>query len=52
MAGCSPSSHSIISDLFPKEKGAGALAIYSLGVPFVLCRRFCVRIVFKDDDAD
>lgn len=32
-AGGSPPSHSIISDLYPKEKRAGALGIYSLGIP-------------------
>ncbi len=33
-AGCSPPAHSLISDYFPKEKRAGALAVYSLGIPF------------------
>lgn len=33
-AGCSPPAHSLISDYFPKEKRASALAIYSLGIPF------------------
>ncbi len=33
-AGGSPPSHSIISDLYPKEERAGALSIYALGVPF------------------
>ncbi len=32
-AGGSPPSHSLISDLYPKEKRAGALAIYALGIP-------------------
>ena len=32
-AGGSPPSHSLISDLFPKEKRAGALAFYSMGIP-------------------
>ena len=32
-AGGSPPSHSIISDLFPKEERARALAIYSIGIP-------------------
>lgn len=31
-AGSSPPSHSIIADLYPPEKRAGAMAIYSLGV--------------------
>lgn len=33
-AGCSPPAHSLISDYFPKEKRASALAIYALGIPF------------------
>ncbi len=33
-AGGSPPSHSIISDLYPKEQRASALGIYSLGIPF------------------
>ncbi|MEM9706525.1 MAG: MFS transporter [Pseudomonadota bacterium] len=32
-AGGSPPSHSLISDLYPKEKRAGALAIFALGIP-------------------
>jgi MFS family permease len=31
-AGSSPPSHSIIADLYPPEKRAGAMAIYTLGV--------------------
>jgi MFS family permease len=31
-AGSSPPSHSIIADLYPPQKRAGAMAIYSLGV--------------------
>jgi len=33
-AGGSPPSHSIISDMYPKEKRASALGVYSLGIPF------------------
>ncbi|WP_306249594.1 MFS transporter [Parvularcula sp. IMCC14364] len=33
-AGGSPPSHSMISDFYSKEERAGALAIYSLGIPF------------------
>ena len=32
-AGGSPPSHSLISDLYPKEQRAGALAVYALGIP-------------------
>lgn len=31
-AGCSPPSHSIISDIFPRESRAGAIGFYSTGV--------------------
>ena len=31
-AGCSPPSHSIISDYFPQKKRATALSIYSVGI--------------------
>ncbi|MBO6635768.1 MAG: MFS transporter, partial [Parvibaculum sp.] len=31
-AGSSPPSHSMISDMFPPEKRAGAMGIYSLGI--------------------
>ena len=32
-AGCSPPAHSLISDYYPPEKRATALAIYALGIP-------------------
>ena len=32
-AGGSPPSHSLISDYYPKEKRAGALAVYAMGIP-------------------
>ncbi|MBI1187701.1 MAG: MFS transporter [Alphaproteobacteria bacterium] len=32
-AGCSPPSHSLISDYFPAERRASALSIYALGIP-------------------
>jgi len=32
-AGCSPPAHSLISDMFPPERRATALAVYSLGIP-------------------
>ncbi|MBW8243663.1 MFS transporter [Muricauda oceani] len=31
-AGCSPPAHSIISDLYPREKRGTAMAIYSMGI--------------------
>lgn len=45
-AGGSPPAHSIISDLFPKEKRAGALAIYSLGIPFGIMLAFFASAFF------
>ena len=33
-AGSSPPSHSIIADLYPPDRRAGAMAIYTLGVTF------------------
>ena len=33
-AGGSPPSHSIISDMYPKEERAGALGVYAMGIPF------------------
>jgi MFS family permease len=32
-AGCSPPSHSLISDYFPPEKRSSALGIFALGIP-------------------
>ena len=32
-AGCSPPSHSLISDYYPPEKRASALGIFALGIP-------------------
>ena len=45
-AGGSPPAHSIISDLFPKEKRAGALAVYSLGIPFGIMLAFFASAYF------
>ena len=41
-AGGSPPSHSIISDLYPKEKRAGALGIYSIGIPLGIMAAYFV----------
>ena len=52
-AGGSPPSHSMISDLFPKEKRAGALAIYSLGIPFgVMLAFFASAFLLQGGSAD
>lgn len=32
-AGCTPASHALISDLYPREKRASALSLFSMGAP-------------------
>ena len=39
-AGGSPPAHSLISDYFPKEKRAGALAVYAMGIPIGVALAF------------
>ncbi len=52
-AGGSPPSHSMISDLYPKEKRAGALAIYSLGIPFgIMFAFFATAFLISGGSAD
>ena len=52
-AGGSPPSHSMISDLYPKEKRAAALAIYSLGIPFgVMAAFFASAFILQGGSAD
>jgi MFS family permease len=41
-AGGSPASHSIISDLYAKEERAGALGIYSMGIPLGIMAAYFV----------
>lgn len=41
-AGSSPPSHSMLSDLYPKEKRSGAMALYSLGVYFGIMIGFLI----------
>jgi MFS family permease len=41
-AGGSPPAHSMISDLYPKEKRASALAVYSLGIPLGVMFAFLI----------
>lgn len=41
-AGSSPPSHSMISDLYPKEKRSSAMALYSLGVYFGIMIGFLI----------
>ena len=52
-AGGSPPSHSIISDLFPKEERTKALGIYSLGIPFgIMFAYFTVAAIAGKSTAD
>ncbi|MFA3792081.1 spinster family MFS transporter [Aliiglaciecola sp. SL4] len=52
-AGGSPPSHSMISDLFPKDKRASALSIYSLGIPFgIMFAFFATAFLTKGGSAD
>lgn len=52
-AGGSPPSHSIISDLFPKEERTKALGIYSLGIPFgIMFAYFVVASIAGKSAAD
>ena len=41
-AGGSPASHSILSDLYAKEERAGALGIYSMGIPLGIMAAYFV----------
>ena len=44
-AGGSPASHSLISDLYAKEERAGALGIYSMGIPLGIMAAYFVAAV-------
>ena len=41
-AGGSPPSHSIISDMYPKEERASALGVYSMGIPLGIMAAYFV----------
>jgi MFS family permease len=50
-AGGSPPSHSIISDLYAKEERAGALGIYSMGIPFgIMFAYFATAMLMGQDN--
>ena len=53
-AGGSPPSHSIISDLFPKEERASALGVYSMGIPLGIMAAYFVTasLMGSSDDVD
>ena len=49
-AGGSPPSHAIISDMYPKEERAGALGIYSLGIPLGIMSAYFVTAALMGAD--
>jgi len=49
-AGGSPPSHSIISDLYAKEERAGALGVYSLGIPLGIMSAYFITVVLMGAD--
>ena len=54
-AGGSPPSHSIISDMFPKEERASALGFYSMGIPLGIMAAYFVTaslIGSSNEDVD
>lgn len=52
-AGGSPPAHSILSDLYPKAERAGALGIYSLGIPFgIMAAYFASAFFLQGGSAD
>ena len=50
-AGGSPPSHSIISDLYAKEERAGALGVYSMGIPFGLMAAYFATAMLAGSDS-
>ena len=51
-AGGSPPSHSIISDMYPKEERAGALGVYSMGIPFGIMAAYLVTAALMGADSE
>mgnify|MGYP005746784005 FL=1 len=51
-AGGSPPSHSIISDLFPKEERASALGFYSMGIPLGIMAAYFVTASLMGSSGD
>ena len=47
-AGGSPPSHSIISDMYPKEERASALGVYSMGIPLGIMAAYFVTASLMD----
>ena len=51
-AGGSPPAHSIISDMYPKEKRASALGVYSMGIPLGLMLAYFATASLMGADAE
>ena len=52
-AGGSPSSHSIISDMYAKEERAGALGVYSMGIPIgIMAAYFATASLMGEGEVD
>ena len=51
-AGGSPPSHSIISDMYPKEERASALGVYSMGIPLGIMTAYFVTASLMDVSED
>ena len=51
-AGGSPPSHSIISDLYSKEERAGALGVYSMGIPLGIMAAYFATAVLMGSSPD
>ena len=51
-AGGSPPSHSIISDMYPKEERASALGVYSMGIPMGIMAAYFVTASLMDVSED
>jgi len=51
-AGGSPPSHSMISDFYGKEERAGALGVYSLGIPLGIMSAYFLTAILLGSDAE
>ena len=51
-AGGSPPSHSMISDFYAKEERAGALGVYSLGIPLGIMAAYFLTAALLGTDAE
>jgi len=51
-AGGSPPSHSMISDFYAKEERAGALGVYSLGIPLGIMSAYFLTAALLGSDAE